>query len=504
MHNLDNLPELEYAHTQMSSTWDTLGGNADGTCFKNIQGNTNILLDVEGPGCIHRIFTGSAYQAYETRIQVFIDNNPEPIYDMDVPEFFDPHTGPFPYPLVFQKTYPGILFPIPYSEHIKIQLINEHPDKVNVWGYAWSNYWQVTYTSYPADDVKVKSLELPLSASEQEELGQLCRDWLVAESEPPAKPLNCEIERKLNIRAGSTGEIAYGGCGVIKDFRLSVEPNTSEVLLNTRMKIQWDGSGKSSVDVPLGYFFGNADYQNQEQYSSLLLGITESDVYAKFPMPFDKGFIISFENQSNEQIEKLAVSMDIEEMKTIPANFGRFHATWNEILIDSIAEKSYPRYGKSAKPFLDLLDVENCKGKYVGNLLHVAFPHLAWWGEGDLLIWSDETGFPPSYHGTGTEEYYNSGWNLFDRKAVSGYIKQQPANVYVYSFHLNDNFQFQKNLKASVEVWQNLPPHSELLRSIFGSTAFWYAYPVQDANSKQELIRPRLVHDLSTEKFSWE
>jgi len=40
------------------------------------------------------------------------------------------------------------------------------------------------------------------------------------------------------------------------------------------------------VDVPLGYFFGNADYQNQKQFSSLLLGINENEVYCLFPMPF--------------------------------------------------------------------------------------------------------------------------------------------------------------------------------------------------------------------------
>ena len=39
---------------------------------------------------------------------------------------------------------------------------------------------------------------------------------------------------------------------------------------------------------------------------------------------------------------------------------------------------------------------------------------------------SYETGWPPSYHGTGTEEYFNSGWCKFDRKAVSGYVSVHP------------------------------------------------------------------------------
>ena len=64
------------------------------------------------------------------------------------------------------------------------------------------------------------------------------------------------------------------------------------------------------------------------------------------------------------------------------------------------------------------------RGKYVGVMLTVDWPYESgyWWGEGDWLIWTDETGWPPRYHGTGSEEYFNSGWCRFDRKAVSGFV----------------------------------------------------------------------------------
>jgi hypothetical protein len=153
------------------------------------------------------------------------------------------------------------------------------------------------------------------------------------------------------------------------------------------------------------------------------------------------------------------VKLQIAKKKIIPENWGRFHATWHEIQIDSTVQCNYPRIGKSIKPFQLLLDVKNCRGKYVGNMMHVALPYPTWWGEGDWLIWSDESGFPPGYHGTGTEEYYNSGWCWFDNKAI--------------------------------------------MRSIYGSTAFWYALPVQDANSQKTLLSPRLVQDLATDEFRW-
>jgi hypothetical protein len=497
LYTVDNLPLLEDSHTYISSTWDTTGGNSDGDCFKNRQGPVNVLLDTDGPGCVHRIFTGVTYgfidvSTYGTKIQVFIDNSPTPIFDMEITEFFDDHTGPFPYPFVFQKTYPGILFPIPFAKHCKIQLVNDR--QVN-----WGNYWQVVYTKY-SDQIKVKSLTLPFNRDEQKELDKACKAWIKAESTCPVPPSHWTIDKHISIESSKTGEINYDGTGIIKELRISIQPNTSEILQNTRFQIQWDGHPEKSVDVPLGYFFGNADYQNQKQFNSLLLGITDTEVYSLFPMPFSDGFVMTFVNESKGTINGISIKIYIEKKQTIPENFGRFHATWKEIRIDSTVHSIYPRFGKSTKPFLVLLNVNDCRGKYVGNMMHVAWPYPTWWGEGDWLIWSDESGFPPGYHGTGTEEYYNSGWCWFDNKAISGFITQKPANVFVYSFHMNDHFQFQNSLKVANEIWW----HRDIMRSIYGSTAYWYAYPVQEANSQKTLLTPRLKHTLSKDEFIWE
>ena len=58
LRTLDHLPELEPSHTAMSSTWDRSGGNLDGWDFKRVENGRNVLLDVNGPGCVHRVFTG--------------------------------------------------------------------------------------------------------------------------------------------------------------------------------------------------------------------------------------------------------------------------------------------------------------------------------------------------------------------------------------------------------------------------------------------------------------
>jgi hypothetical protein len=484
LRTLDYMPELEASHTALASTWDTNGLNNDGNCFKDIRDSVNILLDKDGPGCIHRIFTGQPYfQTHDTHLQIFVDERNEPVFDVALCDLFDPSRSPFPYPLSSNKTYPGILFPIPYEKHIKVQLYNPLSEN-------WGNYWQVAYTTYPKN-IKVKSIAYPFSEAENKEIEKVAKAWLMAERNKPEMPDNWPFSKKITIKAGEKGEIAINGSGIIKQLYITASPNTSATWRDTRFIVYWDGTPLKSIDVPLGYFFGNADYASLFQYNSLLTGITPEGAYSMFPMPYEKGAKMVFYNQNKVDIG-LEVKMNIEERKKLQSNIGRFHATFTEVEPYDTGYDSLPRFGKSPKPFLITLQKNGGPGKYVGTLMHVAWPHKdIWWGEGDWLIWTDEEGFPPSYHGTGSEEYFNSGWCYFDRKAMSGYIKMRPGNVNVYSFHLNDAFQFTQNVRIAVEIWW-WP--QEIMKSIYGSTAFWYANPVQDAGSTQQLARPRLIH----------
>ncbi|MBN1900160.1 glycoside hydrolase family 127 protein, partial [Candidatus Sumerlaeota bacterium] len=331
LRTLDHLPEIDQSHTALSSTWDRSGGNLDGWDFKRIEKNTNILLDVGGPGCIHRIFTGWLGYGRDilnkpgvqgTRIQIILDNADTPIIDMPVEKFFDDRNGLFPYPLVFHKTYPGALMPIPYAKHCRVQLNN--PESPN-----WGNFWQITYTTYPSEK-RVESFRLPLSEAETKEMSQVREAWLDAESREPLAPSEWGLHREMDIDTGKSEEISLEGCGMIRQMRISVWPGTPELLRGIRMQILWDGSEDPSVDLPLGYFFGNADYaySNEIRFHSLLLGVNSSEAYSRFPMPFDKGAVLRFENRSESRAFRVRVFLDIEPCDEIPANWGRFHATW--------------------------------------------------------------------------------------------------------------------------------------------------------------------------------
>ena len=207
-------------------------------------------------------------------------------------------------------------------------------------------------------------------------------------------------------------------------------------------------------------------------------------------MPFARGAVVRLVNRSGHPVPRVQLYLDVEQKETLPDNWGRFHATWHE---KRAAEPDSPKFGPQKIPCHLVLDQKG-EGKYVGVMLHLTWPHQDWWGEGDWLIWSDEDAWPPSYHGTGSEEYFNSGWCMFDRKAVSGYVKTHPGEVSLFSFHLNDAFQFRHNIRVVEETFGidaagmigNTLIHRD--HPIWGTTAFWYAASAQPANSTAELI----------------
>jgi len=526
LRTLDHLPELENTRTAMSSTWDRSGGNIDGFDYKRIEADgRNILLDVKGPGCIHRIMAahrrhsrrkGFGADQQETRIQIVLDHADKPIIDMTLNDFLILRDKtPFPYPLVFEKSYPGCLHPIPYEKHCLVQLVNPNYGKPD-WKKTetWGGWWQVTYTTYPKH-VKVKTLELPLDKAAKLEQTAVVRAWLKAESSPPSVPKTWTVDRSLVVRPGKFEDVRLDGTGVIRQLRLAADDSTPESLKALRLELYWDGSKSPSVDVPVGYFFGHANTGHNTKhksvgvlppgkehvgrgpaleydcnFNSLLIGVIPEEAYACFPMPFAKGAIARIRNTHAGKTIKVRLRLDVQNHKTLPSNWGRFHATFTEKRANS---EGSAKLGPKKVPAKTVLQ-RQAHGKYVGVLLHVDWPSRDWWGEGDWLIWSDENKWPPSYHGTGTEEYFQGGGGQFDRKAVSGFVCERPGHPTVYSFHLNDAFQFRKSIRVAVEQmgYGRADRYIRTKGPIWSSTAFWYAKSPLPAQSGDVLKKGQI------------
>jgi hypothetical protein len=99
-----------------------------------------------------------------------------------------------------------------------------------------------------------------------------------------------------------------------------------------------------------------------------------------------------------------------------------------------------------------------------------------WYGEGDDMFFIDGEPWPPSLHGTGTEDYFNTSWcpdTLFSHPYY-GYARVNDdigwlGRTHVYRFHIADPIYFDQSLTFSIEHG-----HNNNLTLDMATVAYWY------------------------------
>jgi D-arabinan exo alpha-(1,3)/(1,5)-arabinofuranosidase (non-reducing end) len=96
-----------------------------------------------------------------------------------------------------------------------------------------------------------------------------------------------------------------------------------------------------------------------------------------------------------------------------------------------------------------------------------------WWGEGNDMIFVDDDTWPPSLHGTGTEDYFNHAWgmqkNAYPFHGAIIHESDVPGYSVNYRFHVADPVRFNRRIKVSIEHG-----HGNHLADDWASTAYWY------------------------------
>ena len=112
-------------------------------------------------------------------------------------------------------------------------------------------------------------------------------------------------------------------------------------------------------------------------------------------------------------------------------------------------------------------------GHYVGCNLSVYHRQGSWWGEGNDMIFIDDDTWPPSLHGTGTEDYFNHAWgmqkNAYPYHGAILHESDVPGYSVNYRFHVADPIRFSQRIKVSIEHG-----HGNHLSDDWASTAYWY------------------------------
>lgn len=306
-----------------------------------------------------------------------------------------------------------------------------------------------------------------------------------------------------------SGEIAtiadIGGAGCIKHIWMTGMCSDKYFLRKVVMEMYWDGEENPSVRVPLGDFFGvGHGYCNH--YTSLPMSM----VFAKdrrgpkgtvcaalncyFPMPFAKGATIKILNESDRALDNFFFMIDYESYdEPLPDCMGYFHACFNHE--NPCKKVEYPTPADSKKPSpgelpgKNLSDNDNYvvldatgKGHYVGCVLSIdnidaTNQHYSWPGEGDDMIFIDGEPWPPSLHGTGTEDYFNAAWGFPSGEYAGPYHGVTLLNdryeyygkMTAYRWHIEDPVHFKESIRVSFEHG-----HANDQGNEYSSVAFWY------------------------------
>ncbi len=294
---------------------------------------------------------------------------------------------------------------------------------------------------------------------------------------------------------GDSVELArLEGAGVIRHLYFTVMGPSSErpdYLRDLVLRAYWDGEEAPSVEAPLGDFFGqghgkHAYFQSQlvtvnpgarlENGTSLSVGFN-----AYFPMPYGDGARLTLSNEGPLPIGAVWYHIDYEQLDRAPDTGARFHAQYRQ---ERPTEAEGPEAFRNTVSFegtnpdgrgnYTILDAAG-QGNVAGYFLHVDNVAHSWYGEGDDMIFIDGETWPPSFHGTGTEEIFGggacpsvpyfgpyTGFHLIDNEDYFGAVS-------MYRFYVADPIHFRKSIRMTIEHGHNNNYANE-----YSSTAFWY------------------------------
>jgi hypothetical protein len=285
---------------------------------------------------------------------------------------------------------------------------------------------------------------------------------------------------------GETLELAnIPGAGCIRHIYFTIA-GPAHYMRGLVLRMYWDGEETPSVETPFGDFFGMG-HERLRYFSSLLvtvnpggaglLGTQGFNCY--FPMPFANGARITLTNGCSETVGAIWCHVDYEKLDKISADTARFHAQWRrENPTTAVGEqKNIPLHDGAnldGKENYVILEAQG-HGNFAGYFLNVDNIVGGWYGEGDDMIFIDDDTWPPSLHGTGSEEIFGGGAcpNIEYAGPYTGFYlignKDFSGKVSMYRFHVTDPIRFRKSIRVTIEHG-----HANNMANDYSSTAFWY------------------------------
>ncbi len=294
---------------------------------------------------------------------------------------------------------------------------------------------------------------------------------------------------RLHIRPGEEAvllETDRPGC--IRHIWVTIACNEPDFLRKIVLQAWWDGEDSPSIRVPIGDFFGIGHAQTRN-FVSLPLQMSPEDgkgFNCWFPMPFAKSARITATSECADHEVLFYYYVDYEEVDALPDRIAYFHAQWRRqnptvgIPDTGLTNEDYEFGGENTTGAGNYVILEaSGRGHYVGCNLNIdnlrATDEWNWYGEGDDMIFIDDEAFPPSLHGTGTEDYFNTSWCPTQPYSAPYHGITMPGGpnwsgkMSLYRFHIEDAIRFRRSIRVTIEHG-----HDNRRSDDVSSTAYWY------------------------------
>ncbi|HWX20562.1 MAG TPA: DUF2961 domain-containing protein [Candidatus Binatia bacterium] len=434
--------------------WDA---NGDGGGIIRKEGDKSVLAEMQGPGCIWRIWSATPKEGH---VRIYLDSADEPAVDLPFSGYFDGKNAPFTRPALVHTVARGWnnYTPIPYQKSCKV-----------VADPGWGLYYHFTYGTFPKG-TQVPTFKGQLSAEEESALDTA--NQVLSGCGPRQDDHLTWASNEGHLASGDawTQSTTIDGPAAITDLRIKVEqvpagPASFDALRALTLQIRWDGEPEPSVWAPLGDFFGTAPGANQ--YKSLPLGLTEDGWwYCNWIMPFAKRAEVTIKKEG-QLSAKVSYRVGSRPLKGDLSRYARFHAKWHR--------DAFPPVEPERRIDWPILKTEGA-GRFVGVMLHIWNPRGGWWGEGDEKFFVDGEKFPSTF-GTGSEDYFGYAWSdagLFQH-AFHNQTHNDGASkghISVNRWHIPDNVPFEKSFEGCIEKYfPNQRP------TLYAAMAYWYLAP---------------------------
>jgi hypothetical protein len=304
-----------------------------------------------------------------------------------------------------------------------------------------------------------------------------------------ARVIGAEPGKMVEVGPGETLTLAdIGGAGVITRIWMTVLklPGSGYDFHHYGLlRLYWDGEVAPSVEVPFGAFFG-VPWGKYTHYIAEPLSCTSGGYNCQFPMPFSRSCRVEVVNQAPIACPGLYFQVQYRELDAPPSPL-RLHAQWR---------RQNPTHYRAPYRVLEAQGM----GHFAG--MHLFMQHSGWWLDPlRMLRRLKQTGTPlgmffpdvlgmgmlegwesiyvdgertPSIAGTGTEDYFNSGFYFSTGTysaphwgcTVRSYLAARCA---AYRFHIADPIPFQKSIAVDIDHG-----YTNQVPTDYQSVAYWY------------------------------